>query len=154
MTAILLALPACSASAPALTDDDRAEIYAAVARRLYTVDHTFGDNAPSFPAVYLEGSADERVRESVVAALADLPAEFVWIDSRSEISIDGTTGLVDGGDAAIFTLGDIHPQEDGTVQVEGSLYFANLGAGGRTYILERVDGEWRVTGDTGVIWIS
>lgn len=150
---LLLAFSACSTPASTLTDSDRVAIWAAVARQLYTVDHTFGDDGPEFPIVYLQGNTTEPIRESVVAALDDLPAEFTWIHTRNDVPMDGSTGRVEGG-GAIFALGSIRLQEDGTVHVEGSLYFANLGAGGRTYVLERVNGEWRVTGDTGVMWIS
>ena len=105
--------------------------------RLKTVPHE--------PGVYL--MRDRRDAVVYVGKAADLHSRL-----RSYFQRSGDTRFFIGllGD----TLGDIQTQEDGTVQVEGSLYFANLGAGGRTYILERVDGEWRVAGDTGVIWMS
>ena len=62
-----------------------------------------------------------------------------------------TDAVLDGG--AVFTVGNVHVGED-HVLVSASLYFASLGAGGRTYVLERVEGRWQVTGDTGVQWIS
>lgn len=58
------------------------------------------------------------------------------------------------GGGAIITLGTIYPREDGSVQVGGSIYIANLAAGGTTYILEKTDGKWEITGRTGVSWIS
>jgi hypothetical protein len=146
-------LAACATPAPTMTDDDQVAIYTAIAHRIYTVDHTFGDTAPNFPVVYLEGNANRQVRESVVAALADLPAEFIWIDSRDEVNIDDATGAVEGG-AVIFTLGDIDLQEDGTVQAEGNMYFANLGGAWRTYVLDRVAGEWAVVGTAGPVAVS
>ena len=156
VTMVLLALSACATPVSSLSDDDRVDIYAAVARQLYTVDHTFGE-LPNFPIVYLVGDENTHVGKpvqvSVVAALDDLPAEFLWEASRTEVSLDNETGKVEGG-GAIFTIGTIEPQADGSVQVAASLYFANLGAGGRTYILKRVDGHWSVVGDTGVIWMS
>ena len=157
------------ATSLAIAKDDQAAIYAAVVRQMYTVDHTF-DEPPNFPVVYLVRTTDdsvgdpgalrtaprvllEAVQTAVVDALADLPAEFRWVDDADEVPRDKENGAVAGG-GAIFTLGNIHIQKDGTSLVSASLYFAMLGAGGRTYVLEQVDGIWQVTGDTGVQWIS
>jgi hypothetical protein len=35
-----------------------------------------------------------------------------------------------------------------------SIYVAPLAAGGQTFVVERVDDTWQVTGTTGVVWIS
>lgn len=153
----------------ALPEDEQAQIYAAVIRQLYTVDHTF-DQAPNFPVVYLvrstqDGVGDpdaprsdsqvlpEALQGAITVSLADLPAKLVWVDDRAEVPLDDRTGAVSGG-GVIVTVGNIHLDEDGRASVSASLYFANLGAGGRTYVLEQVDGTWQVTGDTGVQWIS
>ena len=150
-------------------EDDQVAIYAAVVRQLVTVDHTFGDQSPSFPLVYLvrvtdDGVGDpdaplaasrvlpETVQTAAVDALADLPARFLWVDDADEAP-RGDTGVVEGG-GAIITLGNVHLQADGSVLVSASLYFSNLGATGKTYVLEKVDGVWQVTGDTGAQWIS
>ena len=157
------------ATSLAIAKDDQAAIYAAVVRQMYTVDHTF-DEPPNFPVVYLVRTTDdsvgdpgalrtaprvllEAVQTAVVNALADLPAEFRWVDDADEVPRDEKNGTVAGG-GAIFTLGNIHIRQDGSVLVSASLYFAMLGAGGRTYVLERMDGVWQVTGNTGVQWIS
>jgi hypothetical protein len=140
-----------------------------VVRQLYTVDHTFGGQPPNFPVVYLLRSADdsvgdpdaprgesralpEPVQTAIVVALKDLPAKFVWVDGRNQVPMDPNSSVADGG--AIFTLGNIHPQPDGTALVSASLYYSSLGAGGRTYILKLVDGSWQIIGNTGVEWIS
>jgi hypothetical protein len=52
------------------------------------------------------------------------------------------------------TLGNIHPQADGTLLVSASIYVASLAAGGQTFILEEKAEGWTVTGATGVTWIS
>lgn len=151
-----------------LSKDDQAAIYAAVVHQLYTVDHTFGE-PPNFPVVYLERTPDdgtgdpdipqvesrvlpESVQTAVVDALADLPAEFLWVDGHHTVPMDASSTVVGGG--AIFALGNIHIQEDNSVLVPASLYVATEGAGGRTYVLEKVDGVWQVTGDTGGQWIK
>lgn len=168
------AMPAPSAdeeSQAALDDDDLAEIYVAVVRQLYLVDHTF-EPGHEFPAIYIltttdDGAGDpsapqgegqaipEAVQQAVSDALAAdpaIPATVTWVAGRDEVPMDANDTVEDGG--AIFTLGNAHPQDDGKVLVSASLYFAMLGAGGRTYVLEQVDGEWQVAGSTGVEWMS
>jgi ABC-2 type transport system permease protein len=158
------------APASTLPQDEQAAIYAAVVRQLYTVDHSFGDQAPNFPVIYLVRATDDsvgdpnaphdasrRLPEELQAAIADsiedLPAEFIWVDSADEVPRDSQTHAVAGG-GAIITLGNIHLQEDGPALVSAQLYFAMLGATGKTYTLEKVDGSWQISGDTGVQWMS
>jgi len=153
-----------------LTVDDQAAIYAAVVRQIYTADHTFGDQPPNFPIVYLVRTTDdsvgdpgapqtgpstlaEAVQTGIEAALDDLPAEIEWIDKASEVPLDDNRGTVAGG-GAVITLGNLHLQENGSVLVSARLYFSMPGAMGKTYVLDRVDGNWQVIGDTGVQWMS
>jgi ABC-2 type transport system permease protein len=155
---------------PAVLEGDQVEMYAAVVRQLLTVDHTFGDMPPDFPVIYLVRSTDdsvgdpdapqaeprillESVQSTMPAALDELSAGFLWVDGADEVPSDEDTGVVAGG-GAIITLGNIHFQEDGSVLISAKLYFSRLGATGKTYILEQVDGSWQVTGDTGGGWIS
>jgi hypothetical protein len=155
----------------ALDDDDLAAIYLAVVRRLYLVDHTF-EEGHQFPAVYLLTTTDDSVgdpeapkgegqrisgfvQQVVIEALSSDPAiaaSVAWVDSRDEVPMDEHGTVEDGG--AIFTLGNAHRQDDGSVLVSAGLYFGMLGAGGRTYVLQEGDGGWQVVGDTGVEWIS
>jgi ABC-type transport system involved in multi-copper enzyme maturation permease subunit len=152
-----------------LSADEEAEVYAAVVRQLYSVDHTF-DQPPNFPVVYLVRTTDDRVgdpdapqakpqtlsealQDAILVELDDLPADFVWVDGEDEVPREGGAGAV-LNEGAIITLGNIHVQDDGSALVSARLYFAMLGATGKTYVLERIDGAWRVTGDTGVQWIS
>lgn len=150
--------------------DSRVEIYSAVARQLYTVDHTFGDKAPNFPLLYLVRQTDdsvgdpnlikedpvileEDVQEAITESLSDLPAEIQWAGSLDQVPKDPQSGTVHGN-GAVITFGNIHLQDDSTVFVSASLYFSGLGATGMTYILSNETGEWTVTGTTGVEWIS
>jgi ABC-2 type transport system permease protein len=155
---------------PAVLEGDQVAMYAAVVRQLLAVDHTFGNESPNFPTVYLVRSTDdgvgdpgapqaephilpESVQSTMIAALDEMSAGFLWVDDADEVSLDKDTGFVASG-GAIITLGNIHFQEDGSVLISAKLYFSMLGATGKTYILEQVDGSWQVTGDTGVQWIS
>ena len=144
-------------TAAGLTGDDEAAIYAAVIRQLCTIDNTFGGKLQP-PALYIRDYTDDKaensiaqesnsepipesVHSTVLAMLNDLPTELIWI-----VRFDGNRPRV--------TLGNFYHQPDGTVQVAGSIYVANNAAGGRTYILRKDGGLWRITGDTGQVWIS
>ena len=170
----LSTLTACSTptvTPPTLSADEQteADIYTAVVRQLYTVDHTFGSEPPNFRIIYLVEATNDRagdpgisqteskrllesVQVTITAALDDLTAKVEWVEHFSEVPFNSNSTVK--GNGAVITLGNIHFQEDGTALVSGGIYFANLGAGGRTYILERIDGTWQITGDTGTIWIS
>jgi hypothetical protein len=89
----------------------------------------------------------------IVNGLDDLPAEFVWVNNADEVPREDQTDTVQGG-GAIITLGNVHFQGEGKALVSAQLFFSMLGATGKTYILEQLDGEWQVTGDTGVQWMS
>ena len=148
-----------------------AGIYAAVARQLYTIDHTFGNSPPNWPELYLISQTDDgvgdpnaeksepalispEIQAKINDQLGDLPAKIIWVNSRDEAPINPDNGTVDNGNGAIITLGNVHSQPDGTLQISASLYFASLGATGKTYILEKQNGEWVITGSTGAEWIS
>jgi len=171
LSLLLTFLLACTTSSPILSEDDqdRVDIYVAVVRQLYTVDHTFGE-PPNFQVVYLLRATDdsvgdpdipqtqfillsEPIQESIVDTLDDLPADFIWVDNRGEVPFDSNTGAVERN-GAIITLGNVHFQEDGSAFVSASIYIASLAAGGLTYIVERIDGAWQVVGDTGVRWMA
>jgi hypothetical protein len=167
VTAGLLA--ACASRAPSLTVEDRAEIYAAVVRRVTTEDDTFGGNLNP-TTVYIIQHTDDRagdqtaaqgesiritddLRQRITDDIGDLSAEIVWVDAQEDVPTESDTGSV-SGNGAIITLGNIHPQDDGTVWVAGSIYVGMLAAGGQTYVVEEIDGAWTITGNTGVIWMS
>ncbi len=149
------------------TSYDPAEIYAQVVRQLYTVDHTFGQ-PPLFPLVYLLRQTDDSVgapgapangqtifpgdQQRILSLLADLPARFVWVDSRDDVPLD-TVGVVQEG-GAMITLGNISQQLDGSLHTPAGIYIGSLAAGGQTYVLQVVDGAWQITGVSGPVWIS
>lgn len=146
---------------------DPAEIYALVVRQLYTVDHTFGQ-PPLFPVVYLLRRTDDSAgspglssnsqtifhgdQQRITSLLADLPAEFVWVDSAADVPKDPQGAVADRG--AIITLGNIEPQPDGSLHAPASIYMGMLAAGGQTYVLEATGGAWQITGVAGPVWIS
>jgi hypothetical protein len=149
--------------------DETAEMYAAVIRQIYTVDDTFGGTLQA-PTLYVvrttndtAGAPDaeqsepvvlsEEVQADITAQLQDLPTELVWVDTFEDVELNPETGEVpDSG--AIVQVGNVHHRDDGSALISGSIYIANLAAGGQTYILEESNGEWAVTGNTGMGWIS
>ncbi len=153
------------------SEEDQAGIYAAIVRQYYTIDHTFGNSAPEWPELYLinqtiDGVGDpnapknssqplsETVQAAIAKQVSDLPTVIVWVASQKDAPVSTNDGSVNGGKGAIITLGNIYPQKNGAVQVSASVYFGNVGGAGKTYILEKVDGVWKITGKTGVEWIS
>lgn len=152
---------------PASTPWEPADIYAAVVRQLYTVDHTFGE-PPLFPVVYVLRQTDDSAgapgaagnsqtvfpgdQERIVALLADLPARIVWVDSQQDVPRDANGAVAEGG--ALITLGNIAVQADGSLHVPASIYMGMLAAGGQTYVLQAIDGVWQITGVAGPVWMS
>ena len=152
--------------------ETHAEIYAAIARQFYTVDHTFGSNPPNWSNLYLLSTTDdgvgdpnvprgdptaipEEVQTTVAEQLnKDLGVNVVWAESREAVPSNPDTGQIDDGNGAIITFGNLHVQDDGTMHVSASLYFASLGATGKTYILSNENGSWEIIGTTGAEWIS
>jgi hypothetical protein len=151
--------------------DNTSEIYAAIARRYYTIDHTFGDKSPNWEGLYLVARTDDSVGDpdtqrakpvdlpneiisGVAQRLNDLPTKLMWVDKRESVQTNPENGTLDNGQSAMIVFGNIHKQNDGTVHVPASLYFSSLGATGKTYILSNENGYWEIIGTTGVEWIS
>ena len=165
---ICLLLVACrQADSPSMADNSA--IYAAVIRQMITIDDTFGGTLHPAQIYVLTTTNDQagdpntsaadsqplapELQDSVTAELSDLAATLTWVESREDVPVDADTGQI-AGNGVLVTLGNVHPQEDGTVHVPASIYIANLAAGGQIYVLEQVESVWMITGTTGVRWIS
>jgi hypothetical protein len=163
----LLAAAGCTGTAgtgKALTAEDEAQIYAAAIRQIYTVDHSFGQ-APGWPLVYVLSTTEDSamfdaptappktlsaaLREAIAAELTDQPFELIWIEGQDEAPIDPGDGRVAEGDGIIITLGNIDPQEDGSVQLSFFMICGGLCGIGKTYVLTQTGDAWQVTGSTG-----
>ena len=84
---------------------------------------------------------------------AKAQVSYVWVDRFDQVSLDSDTGFVrDQG--IIISLGNIKYENNDRVFLSASIYVASLAAGGKTYILEKKDGIWVITGTTGTEWIS
>ena len=149
---------------PADAGDDAAQIYAAAIRQIYHVDHSFGE-PPGWPLVYVVSVTDDSamvdaptapsqtlspgLQEAITAELSDQPFELIWIDSPDEAPIDPTNGQIAEGDGIIITLGNIHPKDDGSVQLPFFMTCGGLCGIGKTYVLGQAGDAWAVTGSVG-----
>jgi hypothetical protein len=120
---------------------------------LKNTDDTTGDpDAPKREPVRIPDEVQTQISELLSGeAGAGLPAEIIWVESIEEVPYTKTDTVEGGG--ALIRLGNIIIQTDGSAMVSGSLEIAALAATGKTYILNSVDGNWKVTGNTGVQWM-
>ncbi len=159
----------CTATADAGSPRVEFGIYSAVVTRLCGPDDTGGGQIPK-PVVYISGVTNDlaggpdaregtptvippAVRDGVSDALKDLPSKVEWVDGPESVRRDPRTGGVWGG-GVIIELGNIRRIDEDSVRVPGSIFIASLGAGGTVYLVEKVDGTWRITGGTGSRWVS
>ena len=171
LTLVLAAVAAAGCQAEPATDpeQDTVAIYAAVIRRLYGPDDTFGGTLQP-PTLYIIRATDdsaanpstptphsavipETVQQGITTALADLPAKIVWVDRRDSVALEPVTRRVPGG-GAMITLGNIQFTSRDRALVPGSIYIGILAAGGTTYVIQKADGVWHYTGNNGASWIS
>lgn len=172
---LLLAAAGCAATedtnnhpSPAEASDD-AQIYAAAIREIHAItpsrglvylvttteDYTIFD-APTAPSRLLPAD----LQEAITAELADEPYQLIWIEAFDDASFDPANWRdVEGwtiaeGDGMIITLGNIHPQDDGSVQLSFFMTCAQMCGIGKNFVLERYNGVWRVTGSVGPVIAS
>ncbi|MGH2820952.1 MAG: hypothetical protein ACRDJ5_09905, partial [Actinomycetota bacterium] len=143
-----------------------AAIYAAVIHRLVSRDHTFGGGKSPFEHVYVVDGAvamaghvmkagklgapfAHSAKGAIRRRLRSLPPiDFV----RDPDSVRSGVGEVENN-GVIITLGPI-PSGRNKVEVENNLWCGGLCAQWLTYVLERQEEKWRITGTTGPYAIS
>jgi hypothetical protein len=144
-------------------------VYSAVVRQLVTKDHTFGGGEAPFERVFIVVRGDENAsspyshplagprltaeeQAAILGELADLPPVRFVEDPDSVIVGEKRCARVKGN-GVLITLGPIKGDPE-RVTVRNRMFFACLGGQGLTYVLERAEGDWRVTGTKGPIVIS
>lgn len=167
---LLLTVVGCSTiikpnDAPDLAEtNDDAQIYAAAIRQIYNVDHSFGE-PPGWPLVYVVTSTDDSVmfdvpadpsqklplelQEAISAQLANEPFELIWIDAFDDAPIDPANGQIAVGEGIVITLGNIHPQDDGSILLPFFMTCGGLCGIGKTYVLNQIDDIWQISGSVG-----
>jgi hypothetical protein len=180
----MLALTACGPAARPPSDQtppaptvsgsadtgNRAQIYAAVIRRLVTKDHTFGRGPSPFEYVYvvdgaIPGAGNVRtglrpapepfadaLKQAVEDRLQDLPRlEFITDPDSVRLGKQGVGGVKNDG--VIISLSPIEPVQD-EVHVSTGLWCGGLCGQWLTYVLSQDLERWKITGTTGPYAIS
>jgi hypothetical protein len=109
-----------------------------------TEDLVYAD-APTAPARKLPAD----LQEAITAELADEWYKLIWIEAFDDAPIDPSNGEIAEGDGIVITLGNIHPQEDGSVQLSFFMTCADMCGFGKTYVLKRNQGIWQIIGSVG-----
>ena len=166
--ALLLLLAAAACTATEDTNDD-AQIYAAAIREIHAI-------TPSRGLVYVVTTTEDYtifdaptatpqllpvdLQEAIAAELVDEPYELIWIETFDDAPFDPANWRdVEGwriadDDGMIITLGNIHPQDDSSVQLSFFMTCAQMCGIGKNYVLEQNNGVWRVTGNVGPVIAS
>ena len=166
LLALLLILAAAGCTATEDTNDDPnpadsnddAQIYAVAIRKIHSFARSSGVmylvtttedlvyiEAPTAPSQKLPAE----LQEAITAELADERFELIWIETFDDAPIDPTNGEIAEGDGIVITLGNIHPQEDGSVQLSFFMTCADMCGFGKTYVLNQNYGAWQITGSVG-----
>ena len=167
---LLLAAAGCTASkdtnddsTPADTNDD-AQIYAAAILEIHSFARSSGQvylvattndlvyaGAPTAPSQKLPAD----LQEAITAELAGEQFELIWIEAFDDAPIgpinpDSAEGWhIADGDGIIITLGNIHPQDDDSVQLSFFMTCADLCGTGKTFVLNQSFNNWHITGSVG-----
>lgn len=164
--------PELTATSPAITPPapstaEAGQIYAAAISQVYFVENSFGGDPPEFPLVYIISTTTDgtllqappsipqeikpELQKAIAAALDDPPFDIIWVASRDDVPVDNSGGQIAGGDGIYIILGNILPQQDGTVQLPLHMVCGTLCLSGKTYVLENIAGAWQVTGNVGLV---
>jgi hypothetical protein len=164
LLALLLLLAVTSCMATGVTTNDEAQIYAAAIREIHSFEH-------SRSLVYVVTKTEDYIiyeaatdpsqllpvdlREAVTTELAAEPYQLVWIEKFDDASFDPANWRdaegwrIADGEGMIITLGNIHPQDDGSVQLSFFMTCAQMCGIGKNFVLKQQNGVWRVTGSVG-----
>lgn len=72
--------------------------------------------------------------------------------SACQISAGGTSVVATGESAAALISGSVTWVSETSITIEASYHKHGHNAGGGTYVMELIEGMWRVTGMTGPVW--
>ena len=167
---LLLAAASCSATEDSKEDpnpadtNDHAQIYAAAIREIHAIAWSSGlvyvittteelvyAEAPTAPAQKLPAD----LQEAITSELADERFEVIWIEAFDDAPIGPSNPQIAKGwhiaegEGIIITLGNIEPQDDGSVQLSFIMTCADVCGIGKTYVLNQYYNNWHVTGSVG-----
>jgi hypothetical protein len=135
-----------------LTFEEMAEIYAAAVIQAYTVENPIQEeNITSLYLLQSTGLAVDSIRLSpevqsgILEALNHMPFDVLWVENRDSISLTDMDNTIGAG-SAVITFGTISPNdENGAAQVMIEVEFNTSDRILITYILEKIDGVWKIT---------
>lgn len=167
---LLLAAAGCTATEDTSDDpnasdaNDEAQIYAAAISEIHSYARSSGlvyllttkedlayADAPIAPSQNIPAD----LQEAITAELAGEPFEMIWIEAFADapvgpINQQSAAGWhIAEGDGIVISLGNIHPQEDGSVQLSFFMTCADVCGVGKTYVLSQSNGNWHVSGSVG-----
>lgn len=149
---------------------EQSQLYSAALRQLILVDNPYARApTPVGPVYIVDGPAsrsaemftvadgppfDTELENEITAQSADLPPVEFTTDPQqyADPARQGLTGVA--GDGVIVGLSPPWWQDDGTVHVGAGLWCGIDCGLGLTYVLDRIGGQWTVTGTTGPVAIS
>ncbi|MEZ4660308.1 MAG: hypothetical protein R2911_22340 [Caldilineaceae bacterium] len=138
---------------PQLTVIDAGSIYAEIIRNLANMTY---ENHPLYIAMrsdsepYVRPALTAAIQDSIMQNLDDLSADIVWVGLSKEVLWEN--GQIKGGGSQIF-FGSIEVIGATQVQVVAGIYYGNVGANGGTFIIEKYNDQWDVTGVSNM-WVS
>jgi hypothetical protein len=147
-------------------------IYSAVLRQLILVDNTFtvAKGVSPFTRVYIvdgvsprsaqlsldaegEPFSEDLKREIASQSTSLPPVEFIADpEDKVDPKLNGMSGVVDNG--VIVGLGAIEHQNNTSMHVGAGFFCGSVCGTGLTYVVEKIDGQWQITGNTGPFSIS
>lgn len=156
------------ASSP--SPSEQSQLYATALRHLVLVDSPFATAPTRMGSVYIvDGPASRsaqmvtvadgspfaaELKNEITAQSDDLPPVEFTADPQqyAEPTRQGVTGVAHDG--VIVALSPTWWQDDGTVHIGVGLWCGIDCGLGLTYVLDRIDERWTVTGTTGPVSIS
>lgn len=143
--------------------EEEADIYATVIRGKSREEGAMTPTEKDLPILYLVGVTldyterdyeetlgkrilPEPLRSEITDRLDDLSFNIKWVSDFSEVPLGEDHGVKGGG--AIVTVGNIEEVEAGILHIHRFDYVADYVSYATTYVLEKQDGVWEVTGTT------
>jgi hypothetical protein len=135
-----------------LTFEEMAKIYAAAVLQAYIIDNPKPEeNVANIYLLQSTGLAVDSIRLSpevqsgIDEALDHMPFDAQWVENRESISLSETDNS-NGAGFAVVTFGTISSHDkNGATQVMIDVEFSSGDRILATYILEKIDGIWKIT---------
>ena len=107
--------------------------------------------APQAPSQSIPAELQQAISDELTGA----QFEISWIGEFDDAPLDPADWRsnpgwkIDGGNGMVITLGNLHPQEDETVQLSFWMSCADMCGVGKIYVLEKTFDSWHIKGTVG-----